>query len=537
MDLDAELKGIIGERNFELLKLRFPNYQMRPYQIFAVQKVLKVLNDNKNPLLLLDPGLGKTLISQLVFLGLKHSNNKTTKALVLVPSRLLRDQHFKAAKWFSANGNILNIDQSISRVPTALRRAFERANWIISTPKLLYNALNRDYVLRKLMKDISICIVDEFDAQAAEDVDSEGEPIGRFSKNGRALIDEIKGNRTQFFCMSATQRTAAEPWLKTFDLEKIEVEKELINSYSAYAVLNAMPIHDNDVRNLDNIISLIIIDTLRKIRYQLTHQFLVDPEIDADRLIRQASKVFRGERDTIYFPSPIKRYVHILPGQRIDRLIRRFAQAYGHQLFLYEGRLQNIQAHIYQKIAIDNLTLKPKKVFSVGEVEYSRGATATRKINSLVKLIKSRNNQRCLVLVRNTDINKYISETLSDKGIRSCSLIGDMSDKERRESLSLFEKGSARVLVANRELGGRGFDLPSARYAVFISPKRSEETMWQEMLRIRSFKKKPKHVYVYYFSGTREENKMLAFLEIATSYPQKYRVINQPKVLALPATL
>ena len=83
-----------------------------------------------------------------------------------------------------------------------------------------------------------------------------------------------------------------------------------------------------------------------------------------------------------------------------------------------------------------------------------------------------------------------------------------MSDEERRSSVHDFTAGKATVLVANRQLGGRGFDLPMAHYCVFLTAKRDSESMWQEMLRIRSSKRITKTAYILYYSKTEEVAKL-----------------------------
>jgi len=519
-----ELKRLLGPSLLSKLRSRFPEFNVRAYQVLAVHKLLWRLRRQENSLLLLDPGLGKTLVSQITFLALSTSKSKVQKAIILVPSRLLRDQHYRAASWFSVSRYIMNIDEQTAKIPTKLRDSFERANWIITTPKRFWNALQKDYRLRQLLREISLCIVDEFDAHASEDVDEEGEPIGRLSKAAIDLVAEIKSNGALFLCMSATQRTAAQPWLEIFDLKKVTIPDRLIHRYSAFVKLDLLAIHDDFVTQADGLINLVVVDCLRKMRKELTDEFLLDPEIDPDRLQRQATRIKPGIRERIYFPFPIDEYVNIYQNPKLKGLIGRFLQAYAERLFLYEGRLSKIELETYKKYAIDNLTGEKVPVDSVGQVSYDTKPSVTQKLQALLTLIMSRIDEKCLVLVRNTDINYFIFKFLLSNGIKSSSLIGEMTDKARRESLERFEHGKTSVLIANRQLGGRGFDLPIAEYAIFLSPKRSAETMWQEMLRIRSSKRKPKDVYVMYYSHSKERPKMSSLLEEIKSDREKYKI-------------
>lgn len=525
--LSKRLQSIIGKDYYAALRRSFPKFDVREYQVLALQKLLKHLSSKENTLLLLDPGLGKTLVSQLCFLGLIRTvHTRQTKGLVLVPSRLLRDQHFKAASWFVSGEQILNIDSSKSKYPTLLRSAFEKASWIITTPKRLDNALRRDYRLRQLLKQVRLCVVDEFDAQAAEDIDAEGEPLGRLSKAADELVRDISKNKTLFLCMSATQRAAAAPWLKTFKLAKVEVPHELLHQYSAYARVTFVAVSDQQAIAADEQISLTVLDSLRKIREQLTHEFLTDPEIDPERLYRQASKVFGGSRRKIYFPPPLSIQVDVWANSQLRAYLARFLQAYAERLALYEGRLDKVIIETYERQARINDRDQTVPVESVHQIAYSNSPTPNQKVANLVSMLAKSSRVRGLVLTRNTDINHFVVQLLSSSGIVASSITGEMDDSQRRQSLAAFENGDTKILIVNRQLGGRGFDLPIARYAVFISPKRSEDTMWQEMLRIRSTRRDTKEVTILYFSETREEEKARSLLETMIPRNARYHLTN-----------
>jgi superfamily II DNA/RNA helicase len=521
------LRDLIGDPSYKSLLSGFSQFRFLGYQILACELIVKRLEVGKNTLLLLDPGLGKTLVSQLSFLSLRHRACPCgRKALVLVPSRLLRDQHSRAASWFHRDIGVLNLDPDAARFPGALRRSFENASWIVTTPKRLENALKRDYLLRKACRSISLCVVDEFDAQAAEDVDEDGEPIGRLSKAAQGLVSELTQNRAAFLCMSATIRTAAEPWLKTFKLERIRVPKRLVGDFAAYVRLCTVPVRDSQAIQADRLIDLVVIDTLRKIREILTDDLLVNPDIDPDRLRRQASKVLEGSRHHLFFPE-LGISERVVPLSRMWNLLARFLRAHAERLALYEGRLSSIEMKTYERMA-ETEDGKRMKVTSVREVSYTSGPTPNRKLTHLVTILrKQAAKTKGLVLVRNSDVNEFVSTLLTSKGIRNSRITGEMSDDRRRKALIDFESNVCDILIVNRQLGGRGFDLPRAEFAVFLSPKRSEETMWQEMLRIRSRRDKPKPVYVMHFSNTREEEKWDSFTEAVSHRLDRYELDQQ----------
>ena len=157
-------------------------------------------------------------------------------------------------------------------------------------------------------------------------------------------------------------------------------------------------------------------------------------------------------------------------------------------------------------------------------MSYTSRPTPNRKLANLVRILRKEAGKKGLVLVRNSDVNEFVSNLLTDNKIRNSRITGEMSDDVRRKALIDFESKNCNILIVNRQLGGRGFDLPLAKFAVFLSPKRSEETMWQEMLRIRSRRNKPKPVYIMHFANTREEEKWDSFKDAVSHRLDRYEL-------------
>lgn len=86
--------------------------------------------------------------------------------------------------------------------------------------------------------------------------------------------------------MSATKRQAAQRWLDSFDLEEVSIPNKTIEEYQAFVRVQPVSVLDPVVSKYDSIISLVTIDTMRKIREMLTGEFLIDPEIDPENLVR-----------------------------------------------------------------------------------------------------------------------------------------------------------------------------------------------------------------------------------------------------------
>jgi hypothetical protein len=132
------------------------------------------------------------------------------------------------------------------------------------------------------------------------------------------------------------------------------------------------------------------------------------------------------------------------------------------------------------------------------------------KVDALLRVVRllSRDSQKVVVFVRNVSVCEAICTILLQESLNATYVHGDVGPLERRRRLDEFKNRDAEVLVATRQLFGRGFDLPEADAAVFYSPKESARTMWQEMLRIRGTVRRPKSVFILFYAWTAEASKL-----------------------------
>ena len=523
----ARLGTLIGAEAVAHVESSFAGFETRSYQVLVLEKLLRVARAGENPLLILDPGLGKTFVSQALFLALqRRDSSRWTRCLVLAPSRLLRDQHLRAAWRLRPLLRPTMVDHACAGRPCLLRTSVERSNWVVTTPKLIANAMSRDYRLRRLIRETSFCVVDEFDAQAAEDTDWFGEPIGRLSQAAGGLVRELKVSGVPFLCMSATRRDTSSAWLDEFDLREVTVSSKSIGQYRAFAKVIPVRIDDPVVSLWDSELDLVVKDTLRKVRERVTGEFTLDPGIDPASFGRQAAQVLRGQRTHLYLKGDLNVNVSIKGDGILVALLGRYMEAQAFRLSLYEGRLLSVAVARCERFAqVEPGSDKLVPVDSVTGVSYVTGPHNTGKTEFLAGLLEARGGEQALILPRFVDINEHISKVLEARGHSVSSMHGQKSDSNNREELDRFLKALSSVLVVNRQMGGRGFDLPSARFACFLSPKRSEETMWQEMLRIRSTVSRPKDVYVLYYGATREESKLDALVSDIGGHPDRYELV------------
>jgi len=152
-----------------------------------------------------------------------------------------------------------------------------------------------------------------------------------------------------------------------------------------------------------------------------------------------------------------------------------------------------------------------------GYLESERGAlrhefVRGKKADTLLDVLRLSKNKKTVIFVRNIPVCEELSKLLVEKGFKAVYAHGDVNDA-RYERLYSFKKGPATVLVVTRQLFGRGFDLPEADQAIFYSPKDSEKTMWQELLRIRSTVRSVKKCFILFYVWTAEADKMTRLLQ------------------------
>jgi hypothetical protein len=135
-----------------------------------------------------------------------------------------------------------------------------------------------------------------------------------------------------------------------------------------------------------------------------------------------------------------------------------------------------------------------------------------KKVDAVHRILEATRPQRTVIFVRNVPVCEGLFAFLVRRGFAVARAHGE-DEEGRHRALRAFKTGEARILIATRQLFGRGFDLPEADQAIFYSPKDSERTMWQEVLRIRSTVRNTKRCYVLFYAWTAEAAKMARLVE------------------------
>lgn len=83
----------------------------------------------------------------------------------------------------------------------------------------------------------------------------------------------------------------------------------------------------------------------------------------------------------------------------------------------------------------------------------------------LMQMLKSIKGERGIVFCRTKDAVKKLELQLTTKGVKCCSIHGDLLQKERDKVMRNFKKGNSDFLIAT-DITARGIDIPDLTYVV-----------------------------------------------------------------------
>jgi|GEM_PF-5820646 len=466
-------------------------FEERSYQTSSALSLADSIASGRNAILQLPPGVGKTLVAQLAMaLNQQRLNNK--KQLMVVPTTLLVDQHLHAASWLKPHLTVSKVSPEQAQHPSAIRYLARSADVLVSTPKLLWNALSGDILPFEYLDEVCVCFVDEYDEFVKHDEDSL-----RIHADFDALFKALSRRGTLFVGLSAAMPMSdarAAYWRAQLRADLCAPTGADVGPY-----LPALNVHfcsslDPRVTDEDGRITDTISKALKEAEKQLSEQARADVELDLSKLLPILASIVAGKKRVVRFSG-------------LNLVITSAVR----------DQFAKIQGQLHERL----------KLFEDASGVVDVGTSV--KAEALTCLIQKRGSDLGLVMMRYIDPGEAIRQRLVSCGVE-CRMVHGQLDPETRssylDSLIGDEEG---VLVLTRNLGGRGFDFPQANYAIFYSPKEDESVMWQEMLRIRSCRRNVKDVYVLYYTGTTERDKAQALYEqIVQLWSKGYRLVNRP---------
>ena len=107
----------------------------------------------------------------------------------------------------------------------------------------------------------------------------------------------------------------------------------------------------------------------------------------------------------------------------------------------------------YKLVRVITEELKPKIEERLIKLNSSK-----QKISELEKLLREHLLEKVIVFVKTKKDAREISEVLKNKGFKVVSLHGDMTQRQRENSLRLFKEGKVKIVVAT-DVASRGLDI------------------------------------------------------------------------------
>jgi hypothetical protein len=466
-----------------------------------------LLSAGSNSEICLPPGTGKTLIGQMIAsLWLNRRTEAPSRVLCVLPNTNLLYQHFAMSNWaYQARlWEPLKIDSKWRSNRQRSHDADLLASRVwFSLPRQLAHALQSADVPRELLGAVSLVILDEYDSFSKAILYDEPHPSLSFKEDMITLRTILDNQQCWYVFMSATppgreayrvvdSRRLETVWEKHYSPKFVHIPK---SSYSKYIpVARVIPLGVEDA-------AIYVRD--RWIRQEIGKRLRIIQEE-----IYTKSKQYISTRDLIYRIDSILRFKHVVLPNRI-------------RVLLEGGSIracQEVKSLKYYRLRLfeDLSGSEPPEHNPFGSIFDDQSQfVAGSKLDALAAVLKTelQDRHQVVVFIRFVETIKSVSGELHAKGIDNGYVFGDLDHSIRESVLGEFRSGILKVLLASRELFGRGFDLPQADTAIFYSPKDNVRTIWQEFLRIRSTSSTHwKRVYVLFYLWTAESSKMKRLL-------------------------
>lgn len=434
--------------------------ELRKYQESIIASSVQ-----KNTLIILPTGLGKTLIAAIVAVY-KLDKFKNSKILFLAPTKPLVVQHSRTFK------EILNIPEDEISVFTASTPVKDRemlwnkSRLIFATPQTIENEIMRNLSL----KDVSLIVFDE--AHRA---------VGDYSYVYIASEYVKNAENPHIIGLTASPSSESEKIneiCSNLNIEQIETRNEFDKDVKPY------------IQKVT--ISWVKVDLppeFKEIRDQLVavlKEYLIS--LKAAGYIDTIEVTALNKKDLLEIQSKIQNEIY--SGEKNYELASLIAQiikmqyalelletqgVYSLYSYLERLKLQRNKSTemIFRNEKVIKILFMVEKLKNLG-VEHP-------KLNELEKIISNRKNQKILVFTQYRDTVEKIVEKLSLSGISCKGFIGQgvrekkkgMTQKEQIKILDEFKNNVFNVLVAT-SVAEEGLDIPKVDVVIFYEPIPSE---------------------------------------------------------------
>ena len=442
-------------------------YMLRHIQPYLYQQTIFGTCAQKNTLVVLPTGMGKTLIA-LMLIAHRLQNYPLSKVLLLSPTRPLCDQHYETCK------KHLQIDEDKvvlvtgTVAPEKRKEIYEMAQVIISTPQTIeHDLINRRYPLaetsllvideaHRAVKDYSyVWIAKQYQQKATHErilaltasPGSDQETIQEIIQNLNIEAIEVRTN----------EDLDVKPYVQELDIQRIhvqlppilkQIQKTLKDCYSAK------------------------LQTLKRYSPLTNLQYYTKTQLLALQGQLQG-QIAQGHKDPDLFKSlsiaaeaiKIQHGLELLETQGLEPLQQYLAQIQTQAQAGKSKAVQNLVQDLHFKTAI----LQMEKALS--EKQEHPKLTLLKKI--LQEEVQKNPSAKIIVFNQYRDQIQHMKKEFDQLGLNSEIFVGQakkkdtgLSQKEQKQVIDRFRNGEFNILLST-SVGEEGLDIPVVDLVIF----------------------------------------------------------------------
>ena len=503
----------------EFIKIK----NIKPNRVIARDYQINIFNSiiNKNSLVVLPTGLGKTIIA-IMLIAKKVEKGKV---LFLAPTKPLCEQHYSNLNELIEGKKIFLITGEKTKKDKRIEIYIE-GDIIVATPQTIKNDIELiDF------KKFSLTVFDE--AHRA---------VGNYAyvEIGKKCIE----NNVQVLALTASPGSNIKRLtevIKNLGIENIEArtdEDEDVKPYVGernikWKIVEMPEETKGIVRDIDEMINDFFVEMNKYIKIsfspkRVTKKMLLSLQNSLQKRIGGGGSIYNAIT-TIATILKLYHLKEMLTSQGIDSAKN------------YVRKIEKDFSRSGKKIRMNQKYIKIKKKI-INAVENPK-LEITRKIveNHLAK----NRNARIIIFAEYRDTIETIISYLKKYGIDSLKFIGQaksegngMSQEEQKEVISKFKKGECNILVST-SIGEEGIDIPSTSLVIFYEPVASAIRHIQRRGRTARGGMPGEVVIIimkgsrdeaYYWSSKRKEEKMMMQIKKLGSLIKKREMVGQTKI-------
>ncbi|MEM1513796.1 MAG: helicase-related protein [Candidatus Thermoplasmatota archaeon] len=496
---------------------------IKPNKIIAREYQINIFNSikNKNSLVVLPTGLGKTIIA-IMLIAEKVTKGKV---LFLAPTKPLCEQHYTNLNELVEGKDIFLITGEKTKKEKR-KEIYRKAEIIVATPQTIKNDIELiDF------KKFSLAIFDE--AHRA---------VGNYAyvDIGKKCIE----NKIQILALTASPGSNVKRLMeviKNLGIENIETrtdEDEDVKPYVGERKIKWKIVEMPDkikeiVKKIDDIINDFFVEMNKYIKLsfspkRVTKKMLLNLQDSLQKRINEGGSIYNA-LTTIAVILKLYHLKEMLTSQGVDsakNYIRKIEKDFSRS----GKKIRMNPKYIQIKREIINAIDNPKLEITRGIVE-----------NHLEK----NRDARIIIFAEYRDTIETIVSYLKKFGIDSLKFIGQakseengMSQEEQKEVINKFRRGECKILVST-SIGEEGIDIPSTSLVIFYEPVASAIRHIQRRGRtarggmpgeVVIIIMKDSRDEAYYWSSKRKEEKMMMQIRKLGSLIKKREMVGQTKI-------